>query len=1103
MTKTKRIRFLLYVPALFASLGLGGDTFRDDRVSLHGAWKFQLRRDNQLLTSGPVSFGPVSASSQAMFLEPWPGVTSEGRWRTAVPWPVAATLLGSEPASIAPSQIWKPHAQQQGPSWWRADFEKSETLASVRVLWAKPGPWSVTAETSEDGAQWQEWARVTAGAGDYETRVTGPSRGAHFLRLTFTPSQFEGVRGIQIFLQARDGSPTAWQPRIQRVWYEALRRVTPADEFQMPAFSDAGWADIQVPGYWEAQRFSEPTWWQPDDTVGYYRRTFNVPERWRGRHVRLRFDGVNNSAQVWVNGREIGYHESGFTAFEWDVTPFLRFGAQNVIAVRVAKWTLTHEYDTDDAWFLGGIWRDVYLYSLPAQRIDDFVLRTELDGEYRDAVLRARVSLRSDDPSRAYDCEVEGTLRDGQGNEVPLKGFRGRTALAGARRLELELSAVVPAPRKWTAETPHLYSVELRLRADGKPVHEFRSTVGFRQIEVKGPKLLLNGVPLKLRGVVTTRSNPHDAPEDRAAVFAREIRVLKESNVNAIRSHTTPLEEDFLDLCDQHGIYVLPDVPYVWVNEWDFRYLTEGAVSRAREVYEQHKNRASVILWHIGNENDLSSGYRGMGRAAIWLHENDPTRPVTICRNRADMTEFATAINDLHYYPMRETQFLKPTEAPLLFGEFHALPEEIARLADRGFVETWGRSLEKEWAEFEKRPWLAGGLICCWDDGSVNGNIGPRQWGVVNSQRQPKDVAYHIRKVFAPVRLSLEQPHFEAGRLRASLNIRNLYNFTDLDGYEFRWELRAKGERVAGGSAQYQVAPSAAATFPLDVEAPSGADTLRILVHDPQGYFVQNEDFAVTPAAAALPASAILDKAGVTARPGRPKSFRLDWRPGSGLSVRTPKGEELLAVVGLVLEHGKTRKENVPLGLVTYGDPRREAERLVVPFRAVGDGATLAEGQLTFEAGVSWLRASYEMTPVQALSIRDIGLRLRLAGQWQYAVWDRASLWSSGPEGWADGPTARAPLEDLARSGSRRNLYWLALEGGAPPVVVTPASNTMHLRFAGGPRELVLSDFLDSGDFLGKFDLETVEKKMPAGQQQTGGVTLYFLQPDQWARLAR
>jgi len=1093
----------LFAWALLAAVfpAAGATSFRDDRVSLAGAWKFQLRRDNQLTGSGPVAFGPVSASSQAMMLEPWQGQTSEGRWRTGVPWPVSSTLLGSEAAGIAPSQLWKPHPQQQGPTWWTADLGSAQAVASVRVHWVKPGRVEMLAEVSADGKEWTRWVTAAAGPNEQETWVKGEAAKARFLRLTFTPSQFDGTRAIDVFLVGRDGRPGMWQPRIQKVWYEELRKFAP-DGFHEPGFNDSSWADIRVPGYWETQKFSPPTWWQPDETVGYYRRTFSVPEAWRGKQVRLRFEGVNNSAQVWVNGREVGFHESGFTMFEYDVTRHLKFGAGNLIAVRVAKWTLTHDYDTDDVWFLGGLFRDTFLYALPSQRIDDFTLRTELDSQYRDAVLRAKVTLRTGEPDRVFASRLEGELLDQDRKTAPMDGFQASGFLTGGDALALDVAGRVKSPRKWTAETPYLYTLVLRLKSDGQLVHEVKHSVGFRQVEVKGDSLLLNGVPLKLRGVVTTRANPNDAGEDWKTIFAREIKILKESNINAIRSHTTPLEEEFLDLCDKHGIYILPDVPYVWVNEWDFRYLTDGAVLRAREIYEQHKNRPSVIVWHIGNENDLSSGYRGMGQAAAWLERNDPTRPVTICRNRADMKEFATAINDLHYYPMREPQFQKPTEAPLIFGEFHALPEEIERLKDRGFVETWGRSLKLEWAEFEKRRWLAGGLICCWDDGSVNGDIGPRQWGVVDSKRQAKDVWYHIRKVFAPVALKLEPARLEQGMLRATLRVENKYNFTDLSSHTFQWELRGGGKKMAEGRESYKVAPGSQSEFPFEAKAPAGSEVLRLTVRDEEGYSIQNEEFVLSESAGAAVAADVLKRAGVQAAPGKPRDYGAAWTPGVGLEVRTPKGEPLLTVAGFVLQKAKSRKENTALGRVEFGPPQPGAGGLVVPFVVEEDGKA-AEGQLRIEYGPHWIRAVYELQPARELVIREIGLRVQLVERWRALAWDRASLWSSGPEDWADGPRARVPIEALRESGSRRNVYWAGLEAEGSGLLIAPLATTTNLRAGDSPRELVLSEFLDSGDFLGKFDRETTEKKLPAGEKQTGGFTIHLVKAAEWAKLVR
>jgi hypothetical protein len=405
----------------------------------------------------------------------------------------------------------------------------------------------------------------------------------------------------------------------------------------------------------------------------------------------------------------------------------------------------------------------------------------------------------------------------------------------------------------------------LRLKIDGQVVQEFKNTVGFRQVEVRGSRIVVNGVPIEIRGVVTTRANPNDAGESREKIFAREIRLLKEANINAIRSHTTPLEEDFLSLCDRAGIYVMPDVPYVWVPEGDFRYLTDGLVDRARDVFEQHKNHPSVILWHIGNENPPTTAYLGGGQAARWLHETDPTRPVAICRNLVDFKELGTEFSDLHYNPMSYPEFREISSEPLLFGEFHAVPNEIDRLKDQGFVETWGRSLQQEWALFRHRYYyVVGGLICCWDDGVVKGNLGANQWGVVDSKRQAKPVHYYIRKAYAPVKVELANPSFADGNLVASVKVSNLYNFINLDGFKFEWQLEEGGQLVASVMAAYRVEPMTNFFFPLSFKAAAGADRLRVSVYDSDGYSIQDEEFPLPVPSASSTIDDLLKKVGVS-----------------------------------------------------------------------------------------------------------------------------------------------------------------------------------------------------------------------------------------------
>ena len=1117
-----RPQFTLLVACILmgANLAAGqsSSTYRDDRISLDGAWKFQLRHDNQLTTSGEVAFGPVTASSQAYLNPPpTPGTAALTMIKMESPWGLAATLAGTATASDHSQLVWRPSPTQQGPTWWKADLSSKQTLAMVRIHWAKPGAVSVNLEVSDDGAHWSTWTTAKSQPEEMESTFTGPPTQAKYVRITFTPGQFEGTRKIDIYWRNNDGQMALWQPEVRKSWYEDLRKFTPSDGFEIPSFLDAKWSSIQVPGYWEAQGFGAPTWYQPNDEVGYYRRTFNVPTQWQGRRVRLRFEGANNGAQIWVNGKEVGYHESGFTAFEYDVTPLLHFGADNLITVRVSKWTLTADYDTDDVYFLGGLWRSVYLYSLPADRIEDFTVGTEFDPVYRNAVLRVQAKLQGADATHAHRAEVEGSLHDAEGNEIALPDFHSALTVAGSEPTLVALQALVENPHKWTAETPYLYSLVLRLKIDGQIVQEFKNTVGFRQVEVQGSRVVVNGVPIGIRGVVTTRANPNNAGENQGAIFTREIRLLKEANINTIRSHTTPLEEDFLTLCDRAGIYVMPDVPNVWVHEGDFRYLTGDLVSRARDVYEQHKNHPSVILWHVGNENAPTTAYLGGGQAARWLHENDPTRPVGICRNFADRKELGTEFSDLHYDPMNYPEFREISSKPIIFGEFHAVPNEIERLQDRGFVETWGRSLQQEWALFLHRYYyVVGGLICCWDDGILNGNLGANQWGVVDSKREAKPVHYYIRKSFAPVKLELTTPAVSDGKLTASVKVSSLYNFINLDGFRFDWQLEKGSQRVASLSQAYRVEPMSNYFFPLSLPYVAGADRLHVSVFDSDGYSIQDEEFPLPAPAAPSTINDLLKKVDigetkvVSVKAGamsvHAATFMATWDAGPWIHLKDRLGRDLATLNGFAMQAEKSAWTSMEVGGITYQPLTIQDDSIVIPFSVSGNTkdkktSWTIPGTIKVRFSEASLRVTYTLKPNTAVSIPEAGLRLLLSAPLSRLSWNRDALWSVPPKDAAEGALEQQVLLPVLKAtGSKRRVYWVSAEGDGVAALMVPLETTTNLRPGDSDHEIVLSDFLASGNFLGKSDRETAEKKLAAGEKLEGGFTLYFLTKEQPAR---
>ena len=888
----------------------------------------------------------------------------------------------------------------------------------------------------------------------------------------------------------------------------------PQDGFPAADFDDRRWPVIHVPGYWEVRKFSPPTWWHPDDAVGCYRRTFSLPESWKGRAVRLRFEGVNNAAQVWLNGREVGYHESGFTAFEYDITPHLLFGKPNTLAVRVSKWTLTHDYDTDDVWFLGGIWREAYLYALPATRIDDYTIRTGFDSGYKNGRLRVDLLLKPEGDGMPHGFELEGQLFDSDRQEVAVRGFRLSGDATGPEPVSLTLTGEVDAPHPWSAETPYLYTLLVRLKQEGKVAHEFSQPFGFRQVEVRGSELLLNGRPIRLRGVVTTRANPNDAGEPQAEIFAREIRLLKEANINAIRSHTTPLEEEFLDLCDRYGIYVMPDVPYVWVREEDYRFLTDGIVERAADIYRQHRNRTSVILWHIGNENGASSESLGMGHAGRWLHVADPTRPVMACSNRADLLEFGTAIHDDHYNPIGKAYFREPTAAPVIYGEFHALPELVDRLRDRGLVESWGRSLRLEWAEFEKRPWVAGGLICCWDDGSVNGDIGPRQWGVLDSRRQAKGVHAHIRRSFSPLTLQPRELQASETGLKSAWALSSRNSFTDLAGYTFRWELLSGSDSLGTTDTHPRVEPGRSAEFPLSISASRKPDRVRVSVTDPQGFSVMNEEFRVPAARPARTAAELLER--ISVKPGNPLSaaslekmqtpfYRVRYAAPCRVELLDRRGRELFTVQEVLVSQGRSWNANLPLGEARCLAPQTTPGGLSIPFEIQGSlpdqSQVRLQGALQAGFASNAVRFSYRLETPREITIRETGVRVHFPAGAEM-TWNRDALLVWPEKGLPEGNLETAPPAVLERLGSLRKVFWLSSGKGSGSLFLHPNGESTNLRALGKAGEVAVSDYLGGDDFLGRFDFFPVDRKLAPGAPAEGGFTVHFLSDRQARELA-
>ena len=446
---------------------------------------------------------------------------------------------------------------------------------------------------------------------------------------------------------SRDASQ--WFRSLNGVWkfnYAASPAARPAG-FEQPWFDASSWPEIRVPGNWELQGHGVPVYsnsrypfaydarnpraQRNDNPVGSYRTVFEVPPEWVGRRVLLHFAGVDSVFYVWVNGTRVGYSEDSRTPAEFDITPHVRKGP-NVLAVEVYRWSDGSYLEDQDMFRLSGIFRDVYLWSTAPSHIRDFEIRTEFEKDWRDATVNAAVTV-SNRGDAVAPTTVTLQLLDADGREAgrPVSAT-ARAAAGGEQRLALALP--LRAPRRWSAETPYLYTALLTLKdGGGRTVEVIPSRVGFRTVEIRGGRLLVNGQAILVKGVNRHEHSPDSGHYVERAWMVLDIELMKQHNVNAVRTAHYPNDPEWYALCDEYGLYVMDEAnieSHAYGLGPDNRLANDPAwqpahLDRLARMIERDKNHPSIISWSLGNEAgdgpSFAAGYQ-------WAKRRDPSRPV-------------------------------------------------------------------------------------------------------------------------------------------------------------------------------------------------------------------------------------------------------------------------------------------------------------------------------------------------------------------------------------------------------------------------------------------------------------------------------------------
>lgn len=652
-------------------------------------------------------------------------------------------------------------------------------------------------------------------------------------------------------------------------------RIRPADrpvDFYKMEYNVEDWKSIKVPSNWQMQGYGIPLYIEPKyppsvkktripnidmnyNPVGSYRRTFILPELWdENREIFLNFDGVKSAFYIWINGQEVGYSQGSMTPAEFNITQYLTKG-ENMIAVEVYRWSDGTYLEDQDMWELSGIFRDVYLYATPKIHLRDFFLTCKLDSSYKRGSFRLQTKIcnyehenkKTSSGKRAVHT-VEVALFDKVGKSLgtnPL--MMSYLSIEPGQEVITELKCDIDTPSLWTDETPTLYDVFIRIK---NPEHQIievaHCNYGFRQIEIKTSQIFLNGTPIYLKGV---NRHEHDPDHGRAIPYemmVQDIRLLKQNNINAVRTSHYPNHPKWYDLCDEYGILVMDEAN---VESHGLRQKLpksdpqwkDACIDRMVSMVERDKNHPCIIMWSLGNEAGFGKTFGMMKEAAL---EIDSTRPYHY------EGDYHLEISDIF-----STMYTSP-EKLALSGQYKKVPvgdvikttlkpEQYAGMPRLlcEYAHSMGNStgnFQEYWDVIEQYQNCIGGFI--WDfvdqgfrkkDAKNNefwgygGDFGDSPHsgnycinGIVNPDRTPHPALYEVKKVFQQIKV---YPVFLTGSTGIQIAVVSKYLFKAMDKnfVSLHWEITANGVVIQKGEMEpFDLAPGKEMKIQLPTKAP-------------------------------------------------------------------------------------------------------------------------------------------------------------------------------------------------------------------------------------------------------------------------------------------
>lgn len=692
---------------------------------------------------------------------------------------------------------------------------------------------------------------------------------------------------------AIEGADSPYKQSLNGMWQFYWQRGlnNQPDGFEKPSFNASSWDEIKVPSVWQTEGYSVPYYYASTfpralsrmksqipkidysmQEIGFYRRTFTVDSSWNDREIFIHFGACKAALELWVNGEYVGFSTGSMTPHEFDITKYIIDG-ENLVCCKVYRYAASTYLEDQDMWWLCGIYREVYLFSEPKTCLRDFYFKTELDKDYVDSTTILDVYIKnytSDLQSITVKAEL---LKD---DDIIELGKIDKI-VSPDEYLNFTFEELVHNPQKWSAEHPNLYRLVMSVYKDDELVTVKAYDVGFKQVEIVGEKILFNGQLLMVYGV-----NRHDfdadhgwnVPKER---YYQDLDLMKQANVNSIRTSHYPDDPFFYELCNKYGFYVMDecDLESHGVRRKGVPgsnpLWTEMAVDKMERMVLRDRNNPCIFMWSLGNEAGDGENFARMKRAALRL---DDTRQFHY-EGDFDLTK-SDVISRM--YPDEETMRKLGEKEPITISLYDNIANQLA--ADSKPIKKemynkpvllceYAHSMENSLGnfqeymdDFEKYDNMAGGFIWDWVDQTIhvvdeNGNDNwlygtdfekdePRHWysginttamtgsntyfcanGVIAANREPHPQYWEVRHVYQPI--VVKATDLPNGKFKA----RSRYLFTDASTLSLSWVVECEGEKIASGDIDgFTLAPLEEKEFSLDlsgIKYPMGRECVLTL----------------------------------------------------------------------------------------------------------------------------------------------------------------------------------------------------------------------------------------------------------------------------------